>query len=126
MLIGYPSQSSIAPELGPYNTLMCRPGKIASFPLNQAISKKSLVVAMDYYSYAKTSGVEKQTIFGVRDATANKYSLRFHHNLDLDRLNMRSTPLSANPPMSEYTIWSNSVYNQVVFSKGNFNAISNN
>ena len=102
---------------------MCRPGKIASFPLNRAISKKSLVVAMDYYSYPSTSGVMRQTIFGIRDATANIYSLRFHHNTDLDRLNVRITPLSATPPMSEYTIWPASIYNQITYSKGKFNGI---
>ena len=118
MLIGYPSQPSIAPELGPYNTLMCRPGKIASFPLNRAISKKSLVVAMDYYSYAKTNGAEKQTVFGIRDATTNTYSLRFHHNTNVDRVNIRTTPLSANPPMSEYLVLNETMYNLIPVTKG--------
>ena len=117
LLLGYPSQSSIAPELGPYNTLMCRPGKIASFPLNRAISKKSLMVAMDYYSYPSTSGVNLQTIFGIRDATANKYSLRFYHNTDSDTLKVGTTPLSVNPPMSEYML----INETIPVTKGNLN-----
>ena len=75
------------------------------------------MVARDYYSYPKTSGVLKQTIFGIRDATANIYSLRFHHNMDLDRLNGRTTPLSANPPMSEYMVFNVTMYDLIPVTK---------
>ena len=79
------------------------------------------MVAMDYYSYPSTSGVNLQTIFGIRDATANKYSLRFHHNTDMDRLNMRVTPLLANPPMSEYMVLNETMYDLLPVTKGNLN-----
>ena len=81
---------------------------------------------MDYYSYASTTGVFRQTIFGVRDATTNTYSLRFHHNTDDNIFNMRVTPLLASPSMEEYIVLNETMNTLISVPIGNFNAILNN
>ena len=63
----------MAPEFGPYNMLLCRPGQIASFPLNGSILKGGLVVAMDIYPY--WNGSARQPIFSLRDTSQNAVSL---------------------------------------------------
>ena len=53
---------------------MCRPGQIASFPLNAGISQTGLVIAFDFYPYPH--GSDFQTIFTIRNTATNTLSLR--------------------------------------------------
>ena len=80
------AESSVAPEFGPYNTLMCRPGKIASFPLNASISQSGLVVAMDFYPYFVPLGSGNQTVFSIRNTATNFISLRVDYIRNMDIL----------------------------------------
>ena len=88
------SLSTAAPEFGPYNTLMCRPGQIASFPLNTSISQSGLVVAMDFYPYSATSASSVQTIFSIRNTATNFISLICVYDRDLSVLNIKIDPAS--------------------------------
>ena len=82
------SQSSEDPEFGPYNVLMCRPGQIASFPLNEAISQSGLVVAFDFYPYPAPHGSNIQTIFSIRNTATNFISLRCDYFQGIAALNL--------------------------------------
>lgn len=74
---------------------MCRPGQIASFPLNSAISKNGLVVAMDFYPYS--AGAPTQTIFSIRNTATNFVSLRCDYFLSSGTLNIWINPASGAP-----------------------------
>ena len=63
-----------------YNILECRVQKIASFPLNEANSKKGLVAAMDLYPIA--GGPTVQTIFSIRNTDTKYLSLQFFFTSD--------------------------------------------
>ena len=82
------SQSSQAPEFGPYNVLMCRPGKIASFSLNAPISQSGLVIAMDFYPYSAPDGSIAQTIFSIRNTATNFVSLSCEYHRVVRILNI--------------------------------------
>ena len=86
------SQPNQAPSFGPYNTLMCRPDQIASFPLNASISKEGLVVATDFYPYS--NGPSTQTIFSIRNTASNFISLRVDYFLPSETLNIWINPPS--------------------------------
>lgn len=78
IILGYSaSPSEEAPNFGPYGSLQCRAGQIASFPLNAAISNDGLVVAMDIFLYS--GGTSTQTIFSIRNTATNYISLRFDY-----------------------------------------------
>ena len=92
-VVGYSlSQSTQTPLLGPYNVLMCRPGEIASFPLNSSITKEGLIVAMDFYPYS--DGPSTQTIFSIRNTASSFISLRVDYFLPSETLNIWINPLS--------------------------------
>ena len=55
---------------------MCRPGQIASFPLNMAISQSGLVAAFDFYPYPPPHGSNEQAIFTIRNTATDFVSLR--------------------------------------------------
>ena len=90
-IAGYSSSySNQDPLFGPYNMLMCRPGKIASFPLNSSISKTGLDVAMDFYPYSDESSI--QTIFSIRNTATNFVSLRCDYFSSTGSLNIWINP----------------------------------
>ena len=89
------TQSIPAPSFGPYNTLMCRPGKIASFPLSGSIYNDGLIVAMDFYPYA--DGPSTQTIFSLRNTATNFISLRVDYFLSSGALNLWINPSGGSP-----------------------------
>ena len=89
-------QSTKAPEFGPYNTLRCRPGQIASFPLNGSITQSGLVVAMDFYPYSAPYGSSIQAIFSIRNTETNFISLICVYDRDSSVLNIKIDP--ANNP----------------------------
>ncbi len=90
-MIGYSSsQPSQAPSFGPYNTLMCRPGQIASFPLNSSISQNGLVIVLDFYPYP--GGSSNQTIVSIRDTSTNFVSLRLDYYLPSGAVNIWVIP----------------------------------
>ena len=74
---------------------MCRPGQIASFPLNTSISQDGLIVAMDFYPYQK--GSPTQTIFSIRNTMTNHVSLRFDYFLNNGTLNLWINPMGGSP-----------------------------
>jgi hypothetical protein len=95
-ILGYSaSQSAQGPAFGPYNVLMCRSGKIASFPLNTSISQDGLVVAFDFYPYS--GGPMIQTIFSIRDKSTNFISLRLDYLLSPGTINIWGYPLTRSP-----------------------------
>ena len=103
LLIGYSaSQSTQDPSFGLYNMLMCRPGQIASFPLNSSISKSGLIVAMDIYPHP--SGSSTQTIFSIRNTETNYISLRCDYFRDSGALNIWINPVGGTP----YYVYSSS------------------
>ena len=89
------TQSAGDPSFGPYNTLMCRPGQIASFPVNSSISKDGLVVAMDFYPYP--NGPSTQTIFSLRNTGNDFVSLRADYFMASGALNIWRNPSSGSP-----------------------------
>ena len=97
---------------------MCRPGKIASFPLNQTISSKGLVVAMDYYAYP--TSLDTQTIFSIRDVTTNSVILRFDHRLVSSTLNIWINPIPATPATAAYYVFDSTVEDLLSISTGNY------
>ena len=109
------SQSSRDPEFGPYNTLMCRPGKIASFPLNTPISQSGLVFALDFYPYPAPLGSIFQTIFAIRNSATNFVSIACHYNRDDGYLNIRRTDTDN----SSYDIFNSTIYNSIPVLSGN-------
>lgn len=68
--------------------LKCRPGKIASFPLNEAISQNGLVVAFDFYPYPALHGSNIQPIFNIRNTETNFISLRCDYFQGIAALNL--------------------------------------
>ena len=74
---------------------MCRPGQIASFPLNTSISQDGFVAAFDFYPYA--AGSATQTIFSIRDKTTNFISIRVDYFLSSGTLNLWWNSLSGSP-----------------------------
>ena len=74
---------------------MCRPGQIASFPLNASVSKGGLLVAMDTYPYP--SGSSTQTIFSIRNTETNYISLRCDYFLDSGALDIWINPVGGIP-----------------------------
>ena len=56
--------------------LTCRPGQIATFPLNGTISQSGLVVAFDLYPYPDPHGSNSQVIFSIRNTATDFVSLR--------------------------------------------------
>lgn len=87
------SPSTIVPQFGPYNTLMCRPGQIASFPLNAPISQSGLVIAMDFYPYS-SSGSVIQVIFSIRNMVTNFISLNCVYHRDTSAINIGIDPIN--------------------------------
>ena len=65
-------ESTSMPQLGPYNTLNCRP-----LPTGGS-TKKGLVIAMDVKPL--DTSTEDQTIFSLRDSTNNNVFLAFVFN----------------------------------------------
>ena len=100
------TESSVAPEFGPYNILMCRPGKIASFPLNASISQSGLVVALDFYPYPPPFGSSYQAIFGIRNSATNFISIVCYYIRDAGSLNIMITDTTHSYYLLDYTIYS--------------------
>ena len=93
--LGLSSLSSEYPDFGPFNSLMCRPGKIASFPFGSAIIPSGLVVAMDFYPYL--AGPDVQTIFSLRDNSSNFISLRCDYSQTNRSFNVGIQPTITTP-----------------------------
>ena len=87
-------------SFGPYNILMCRKGQISSFPLNAAIIKKGLIVALDFYPYSSTQAT--QTIFSIRDTNTNVISLRFDYFASSGTLDIWINPVSSTASTTPY------------------------
>ena len=109
------SQSSQDPEFGPYNTLMCRPGKIASFPVNASISQRGLVVALDFYPYPAPFGSVLQTIFAIRNSATNFVSIVCYYNRDDGILNIKITDTDNN----SYDLFNSTIYSSIPILSGN-------
>lgn len=73
---------------------MCRPGQIASFPLNTSISKSGLVVAMDFYPYSASTGSLIQAIFSIRNTENDFISLICFYDRNASVLNIKIDPAS--------------------------------
>ena len=100
------TESSVAPEFGPYNILMCRPGKIASFPLNASISQSGLVVALDFYPYPPPFGSSSQAIFSIRNSATNLISIVCYYDRNVGSLNIMITDTTHSYYLLDYTIYS--------------------
>lgn len=80
-------------EFGPYNSIMCRPGKIAAIPLNGSALQSGMIVAMDIYPHS--AGSNSQTIWSIRNTVTNHVSLRLDYISN--KLNVWVAPLSEAP-----------------------------
>ena len=106
-------ESSQAPVFGPYNTLMCRPGKIASFTLNESISQRGLVVVFDFYPYPAPFGSIFQSIFAIRNAETNFVSIACYYNRDVGNLNIKIIDADGS-----YNIFNSTIYNSIPILSG--------
>jgi hypothetical protein len=93
-------------SFGPYNIVMCRPGQIASAPLNESIGKKGLIVAFDFYPYQSTQMT--QTIFSIRDTETNVISLRLDYFESNGSLDVWINPVSSTTSITPYYVFSSS------------------
>lgn len=108
------TESSVAPEFGPYNMLMCRSGKIASFPLNASISQSGLVVALDFYPYLPPFGTNYQAIFGIRNSATNLIPIVCYYIRDVGSLNIMITDTS-----NSYQLFDSTIYSSIPILSGN-------
>lgn len=105
-------------EFGPYNTLMCRPDKVASYSFRAAISKKGIVVSMDFYPYPDTTRTTPQTIFSIRNTATNVVYLRLDYFSNNRSLNVWINPVSATPSKSPYYVLSTAASASLPVSEG--------
>lgn len=119
MYLGYTiAQSGEDPQFGAYNTLMCRSGMIASFPQNASISKKGIVVAMDFIPYSG-GGSTTQTIFSIRNTLTNTVSLRADYFQSSKTLNIWINPIFATST-TPYYVLNSTIQATAVVSEGKF------
>ena len=108
------TESSVTPEFGPYNILMCRPGKIASFPLNASISQSGLVVALDFYPYPAPFGSSFQAIFSIRNSATNFISIVCYYIRSVGSLNIIISETA-----NSYQLFDSTIYSSIPVLSGN-------
>lgn len=101
---------------------MCRPDKIATFPLDAGISKKGMVVSMDFYPYPNSTRTTPQTIFSVRNTVTNVVSLRLDYFSNNQSLNVWINPVSANPKKAPYYVLTQAQSKSLLISAGSLDS----